>query len=97
MAAEHPNATVAAVRIAARTADIRRDLMAEDPMDNRAAGAGIEAAVHPIAGLAVAVGDIAAVVVAVRAEVAAVLMRPHPTVAAENPTAKVVRLLQPNP
>jgi hypothetical protein len=86
--------------------DIRRDLTAARLMGDRAAGAGIEAAVHPIAGLAVAVGDIAEVVVAVRAEVAeeavraevvAVLMRPHHTVAAENLTAKAGRLLQPNP
>ena len=87
--------------------DIRRDLTAARLMGDRAAGAGIEAAVHPIAGLAVAVGDIAEVVVAVRAEVAeeeavraevvAVLMLPHHTVAAENLTAKAGRLLQPNP
>jgi hypothetical protein len=83
--------------------DIRRDLTAARLMGDRAAGAGIEAAVHPIAGLAVAVGDIAEVVVAVRAEeavraeVVAVLMRPHHTVAAENLTAKAGRLLQPNP
>lgn len=111
MAAEHRNATVAAVRTAGRqTADIRRDLTAAPAHRDRVAVAVIEAAVLPIVGLAaagdiaaaaaalpivdpaaVAVGDIAAAGAAVRAEEAAVRMRPRHTVAAEGLTGKVVR------
>lgn len=52
-----------AARIADQTADIRRDLMAADPTDVRAAVAGIEAAVPvpPIAGRAAVAGIEAAV------------------------------------
>lgn len=131
MAAERRNATVAAVRTAGQTADIRRDLTAARPMDDRVAVgirrdltaapahlmgdrvavAGIEAALLPLltADLAVAVvdiaevavpplagpaavaeEDIAEVVAAVRAEEAAVRMRPRHTVAAEGLIGKVV-------
>ena len=74
MAAQHRNATVAAVRMAGQTADIRRDLTALRPMGDRVEAVGVEAAVLRIADPAVeaAVG-IAVGAVAVRAaEVVAV-------------------------
>lgn len=67
MAAERRNATVAAVRMAGQTADIRRDLMAAlaHLMGDRVAAEDIaEAALLPTVDLAVAVGDIAEVVAA---------------------------------
>jgi len=84
MAAEHRNATVAAVRIAGQTADILRDLMAAVPTDDRVAvdilrdltaarPMGDPVAVARIEAAVLLIADLAAVVVDIEAAVAAVL------------------------